>query len=46
VYREIAGLLKRMKKYKGGNESVQTLIEEFRIEYRNRPAMMQELNKV
>lgn len=46
VYREIADLLKRMKKYKGGNESVQTLIEEFRIEYRNRPAMMQELNKV
>ncbi|EPF27055.1 hypothetical protein HMPREF1221_00637 [Treponema socranskii subsp. paredis ATCC 35535] len=46
VYQEIADLLKRMKRYPGGEDLVQTLIAEFRSAYRRRPAMMQELNRV
>ncbi|MBM7024067.1 hypothetical protein [Treponema sp. Marseille-Q4523] len=46
VYQEIADLLKRMKRYPGGKDLVQTLMAEFRIAYRRRPAMMQELNRV
>ena len=46
VYQEIADLLKRMQRYPGGKNMVQTLIAEFRHAYRRRPAMMQELNRV
>jgi len=46
VYQEIADFLKRMKRYPGGKDMVQTLIAEFRSAYRRRPAMMQELNRV
>lgn len=46
TYQEIADLLKRMQRYSGGKELVQTLIVEFRCAYRRRPAMMQELDTV
>ncbi|WP_428771168.1 hypothetical protein V1L52_04805 [Treponema sp. HNW] len=46
VYGEIAGYLKRMKSYSGGKEIVKGILEEFRITYKNRPAMMDELSRV
>lgn len=46
AYQEIAGLLKRMQRYPNGNEAVHALIAEFRVAYRRRTAMMQELDDV
>ena len=46
TYQEIAGLLKKMQGYPSGKELVQTLIAEFRVAYRRRPAMMQALDNV
>lgn len=46
TYQEIAGLLKKMQGYPNGKELVQTLIAEFRVAYRRRPAMMRELDSV
>lgn len=45
-YREIVGVLKKMQKYPNGNEKVNTLVNQFRILYKNRPAMMDELNQL
>lgn len=44
-YREIAGYLKRIKMIKGGDEKVYAIIRYFRTQYRNRPAMMEVLDK-
>lgn len=43
-YRKIAFFLKQMKKYPGGPEKVARLMDDWRIKYKNRPAMMDELS--
>ena len=46
TYQEIAGLLRRMKKIKGGSALAGEILAEWRERYRNRPAMMDELSKL
>lgn len=45
-YADLVALLRRMKRIKGGSEIVETIVEEWKIKYRNRPAMMDELSKL
>lgn len=45
-YREIVSILRRMKKYPKGKEKVSEIVSDWRLRYRNRPAMMDELNKL
>lgn len=45
-YADLVALLQRMKQIKGGSEIVETIVEEWKIKYRNRPAMMDELSKL
>lgn len=45
-YADLVALLRRMKRIKGGSEMVETIVEEWKIKYRNRPAMMDELSKL
>ena len=45
-YADLVSLLRRMKRIKGGSEIVETIVEEWKIKYRNRPAMMDELSKL
>lgn len=45
-YREIVSILRRMKKYPKGKEKVSEIISDWRLRYRNRPAMMDELSKL
>lgn len=45
-YQELARFMKFMKAFKGGNKIVTEMISEYRITYKRRPAMMEELNKV
>jgi len=45
-YNEIAGYLKKMKKIKGGEEKVKTIITYFQTIYKNRQAMMEILAKI
>ncbi len=45
IYRDVADLLKKMKKIKGGKEKVNAIIQYFRNLYNMRPAMMEILNK-
>lgn len=45
-YACLVALLRRMKRIKGGTAIVETIVEEWRIKYRNRPAMMDELSKL
>jgi hypothetical protein len=45
-YKDIARLLRKMNTYEGGERIVRRLVEEWRTEYRRRPAFMQELDKV
>lgn len=45
-YREWVRELRRMLNIKGGNKVVRQLVEEWRIQYKNRPAMMDELDKL
>lgn len=45
-YASLVALLRRMKRIKGGTAIVETIVEEWRIKYRNRPAMMDELSKL
>ncbi|MGB7395513.1 MAG: SWIM zinc finger family protein [Pricia sp.] len=45
VYNNIAKYLKKMEKIAGGTEKVRQLIQYFREEYKNRPAMMEVLSK-
>lgn len=44
-YQEWAALLKRMTKIPGGQEEVQKLVADWRVRYKNRPAMMEELKQ-
>lgn len=45
-YSDIAAILRRMKKIMGGKRLAVQIIDEWRVKYKNRPAMMDELNKV
>lgn len=45
-YREIVSILRRMKKYPEGKEKVSEIVSDWRLRYRNRPAMMDELSKL
>ena len=38
-------VLRGMRKLNGGKEAVKQLVEEFRVLYKRRPAMMQELGE-
>ncbi|MDR1525362.1 MAG: SWIM zinc finger family protein [Tannerella sp.] len=44
-YKYVAGVLKVMKKYPGGTETVNSLLTHFKSVYSNRRAMMEELGK-
>jgi hypothetical protein len=44
-YKYVAGVLKAMKEYPGGTETVNSLLTRFRSVYSNRRAMMEELGK-
>lgn len=45
-YQEMVSLLRRMQQMKGGSEIVEDICCQWRIKYKNRPAMMDELNKL
>lgn len=45
-YREIVSILRIMKKYPHGKEKVAEIVSDWRLRYRNRPAMMDELSKL
>ena len=45
-YKNLVSLLRRMQKMKGGFKVVGEISEQWRMKYRNRPAMMDELNKL
>ncbi len=44
-YEYIARVLRSMRKLNGGKDAVKQLVEEFRVLYKRRPAMMQELGE-
>ncbi|MDO4168864.1 MAG: SWIM zinc finger family protein [Lachnospiraceae bacterium] len=45
-YKQYVSLLRRMKKIKGGTKVVERMVSEWRILYKRRPAMMDELSKL
>lgn len=45
-YRQLVAILRRMNKIKGGIEIVDDIVKEWRIKYKNRPAMMDELSRL
>lgn len=45
-YKQLVSLLRRMQKLKGGSKIVEEICGQWRMKYRNRPAMMDELNKL
>lgn len=45
-YCEIVTVLRRMQKYKTGKEMVNELVEDWKVSYKNRRAMMEELSKL
>ena len=45
-YASLVALLRRMKRIKGGTEIVKIIVGDWKIKYRNRPAMMDELSKL
>ncbi len=46
TYRKWVGLLIHMKKIKGGKSCVKKIADSWRSSYNNRPAMMQEIDKL
>ncbi len=44
-YQEWASMLRRMLQIEGGQEKVSEIVEEWRVLYKNRPAMMEELKQ-
>ena len=44
-YNNVVRYLKKIKKINGGEERVKKIVEQFRIQYKNRRAMMEILNK-
>ena len=45
-YQHVARILKKLRTYPGGNVEADRLVEEFRTQYSNRRAMMEELRGV
>lgn len=45
-YRKLVFILRKMQKYPGGQARVAEIISDWRVQYANRPAMMDELNKL
>ena len=45
-YQQLVAILRRMNKIKGGIEIVDDIVKEWRIKYKNRPAMMDELSRL
>lgn len=45
-YRKIASVLSHMRSFAGGAEAVNRIINKFRVKYKRRPAMQEELNRV
>ena len=45
-YSFLVSLLRRMKKIRGGSKIVKQIVEEWKVKYKNRPAMMDELMKL
>lgn len=45
-YSYLVSLLRRMKKIKGGTKIVEKIVEEWKVNYKNRRAMMDELRKL
>lgn len=45
-YQQLVALLRKMQKMKGGSGLVEEMVAEWKVQYRNRPAMMDELRKL
>lgn len=45
-YRKIASILNHMRSYSGGGELVRQIVKEFRVKYKRRKAMQEELDQV
>jgi len=45
-YREMVSILRRMSKYPGGKLKVSEIVSDWKVRYKNRPAMMDELRKL
>lgn len=45
-YQQLVALLRNMKKIEGGTKVVEAMAAEWKVQYRNRPAMMDELRKL
>lgn len=45
-YRQLVELLRNMQKIKGGSKIVKEMVAEWKVQYKNRPAMMDELRKL
>ena len=45
-YQELVGILRSMKKVRGGSKAVEEIVEDWKRKFRNRPAMMDELRKL
>lgn len=45
-YQELTAVLRTMQKVRGGSHMVETIVRDWKIQYRNRPAMMEELGKL
>ena len=46
MHQQLVSQLRRMQKIEGGKEAVKEIAAEWRQQYRNRPAMMEELGKI
>ena len=44
-YQEWSAILRRMMQIEGGQKEVQQLVSDWRVRYKNRPAMMEELKQ-
>ncbi len=45
-YQELLSVLRSMRKINGGVQMVEDIIQEWKVQYKNRPAMMEELSKL
>lgn len=45
-YSYLVSLLRRMQKMKGGTKLVENIVGDWKVKYKNRPAMMDELRKL
>ncbi len=45
-YSELVSQLQRMKKMKGGTKVVESIVDDWKVKYKKRPAMMEELERL